>query len=100
MADFKHFVYLRSQAIAFVKEFTQVATSICSGNINAPEDPVIRAFVDAKLLGSHHVPVSGPPGPDLKVILCTNIAAKCIKVETSEAHIFAYLTPVTDIGCT
>ena len=50
-------------------------------------------------MGSHHVPVAGPPGPDLCAIFCENIVAKCVKVEVDEPYVFAYLTPITDFNC-
>lgn len=85
--------------LALLKQFPLLVSAICSLNIDPPSDGIVKLYADAQLLGSNHVPVAGPPGPDLHAIFCENIVAKCIKVKVDEPYVFAYLTPVTDINC-
>lgn len=94
------FVTTGSVHLALLKQYPILASAICSLNINPPTDEIVKLYADAKLLGSHHVPVAGPPGPHLCAIFCENIVAKCVKVEVDEPNVFAYLTPMTDINCT
>ena len=89
--------------------FGEVESFVTTGSVHlalleqypmlVPNNEVVKLYADVKLLGSHHVPVAGPPGPDLCAIFCENIVAKCVKVEVDEPYVFAYLTPTTDFNC-
>ena len=93
------FVNIRFQCIAIVKPMIAVRTSICSHNINPPTDHVVRAYANAMLLASHHVPIGGPPEQTAIAVPCDNIIAKCIQVKMNDPLVYAYLTPVTDYNC-
>lgn len=95
------FVTTGSVHLALLKQYPILASAICSLNISPPSNEIIivKLYADAKLLGSHHVPVAGPPRPHLCAIFCENIVAKMCKVEVDEPYVFACLTPVTDINC-
>lgn len=97
--EVESFVTTGSVHLALLKQYPMLVSAICSLNIRAPNNEVVKLYADAKLLGSHHVPVAGPPGPDLCAIFCENIVAKCVKVEVDEPYVFAYLTPITDFNC-
>ena len=93
------FVTTGSIHLTLLKQYPILVSAICSVNINPPSDEIVKIYADAKLLGSHHVPVAGPSGPHLCAVFCENIVAKCVKVEVDEPNVFAYLTPMTDINC-
>lgn len=96
--EVRAFVTTGSIHLALLKQYPILVSAICSVNINPLSDEIVKIYADAKLLGSHHVPVAGPPGPHLCAVFCENIVAKCVKVEVDEPNVFAYLTPMTDIN--
>ena len=97
--EIQEFVRIASLIVAFVKPFPQVATSICLNAITASRDETIKQFSSTMSLASHHIPVSWLADSDLIAVLCENILAKCILVETNEPFVDGYITIVNDINC-
>ncbi len=98
--EIQEFVSIATLIVAFVKPFPHVVTSICTNAIAASSDETVQQFSSAKLLGNHHTPVSYSTDSDLVAVLCKDIVAKCIVVETNEPFVDAYITTVNDINCT
>ena len=98
--EIQEFVRIASLIVAFVKPFPQVVTSICLNAITASRDETIKQFSSTMSLASHHIPVSWSADSDLIAVLCENIVAKCILVETNEPFVDGYITTVNDINCT
>lgn len=92
------YLQLRCFTLAIVKQFTSLVTTICNHQIDPPNDTLVSLFSEARLLGSHHIPVIGPADSALTAISCNNIAAKCIFVEVHDDDVFGYITPVTDFN--
>ena len=98
--EIQEFASIGNLHAAFMKCFPQVITNICQNAIVASGDKIVHDFSSAMVLGSQHVPVASNSDSVLEAVLCENILAKCIVVESNEAFVHLYITPVIDVNCT
>ena len=97
--EIQEFASIGNLHVAFMKCFPQVITNKCQNAIVASGDK-IDDFSSAMVLVSQHVPVASNNDSVLEAVLCENILAKCIVVESNEAFVHLYITPVIDVNCT